>query len=196
MMQREQCLRVLLRLRSEATVVVTTMGAAAPWSRLSRSVLDFPSTGSAMGHAADFAMGLALAQPRRPVWVLNGDGSMLMSLGTLVTICQTPPPNLVLFVMQNDTFEVTGNQPIPGAGKISLVDMARGAGFRQVAQFDQAESLADGLPALLRQAGPTFVNLKLTRGNEPPPGLDCSIRVPAAELRAALQRHADQQRAA
>ena len=98
MMQREECLKVLLRLRDKRTVVVTTMGAAAPWSRLSQSVLDFPSTGSAMGHAADFAMGLALARPERSVWVLNGDGSMLMSLGTLVTICQTPTSKLLLQV--------------------------------------------------------------------------------------------------
>jgi len=64
------------------------MGSAAPWSRISNSPLDFYSVGSAMGHAADFAMGITLAQPNRPVWVLNGDGSMLMCLETLVTICR------------------------------------------------------------------------------------------------------------
>ena len=111
---------------------------------------------------------------------------MLMSLGTLVTICQTPAPNLVLFVLQNNTFEVTGNQPIPGAGKISMVEMARGAGFSQVGQFDRADDLADRLPSLLTQPGPTFVNLRIARGNEPPPQLDCSLRIPADELRAAL----------
>ena len=186
MMRREDCLQVLHRLRDERTVVVTTMGAAAPWFRLSRSPLDFPSTGSAMGHAADFALGLALARPERSVWVLNGDGSMLMSLGTLVTICQTPAPNLVLFVLQNDTFEVTGNQPIPGAGKISMVEMARGAGFSQIGQFDTEGDLADRLPSVLTQPGPTFVNLRIARGNEPAPQLDCSLRFPADELRAAL----------
>ena len=170
----------------KSTIVVTTMAAVAPWARLSRTLLDFPSAGSAMGHAADFAMGVALAQPSRQVWVLNGDGSMLMSLGTLVTICQTPTPNLVLFVLQNDCFEVTGNQPIPGAGKISMVRMAQGAGFPHVHEFHDASNLAESLPEILRNSGPIFVNLQIAAGHEPPPKLDCSLRVPAAELREVL----------
>jgi thiamine pyrophosphate-dependent acetolactate synthase large subunit-like protein len=186
MMQRAECLKVLYRLRSESTIVVTTMAAVAPWARLSQSVLDFPSAGSAMGHAADFAMGLALAQPDRSVWVLNGDGSMLMSLGTLVTICQTPPPNLVLFVLENDTFEVTGNQDIPGAGRISFVQMARGAGFSRADEFYSVEELERRLPELLATPGPRFINLHIQPGCEPPPKLDCPLRIPAWELRQAL----------
>ena len=185
-MKRDECLSQLLRLRDQETVVVTTMGSVAPWARLSQSVLDFPSAGSAMSHAADFAMGIALAQPHRSVWCLNGDGSMLMSLGTLVTICQTPPPNLVLFVLQNDTFEVTGNQPIPGAGKIDLPQMAKAAGFPEVHEFNRADGLADELRGILSKPGPTFVNLRIEPGNEPPPKLDCPLRIPAHELRAAL----------
>lgn len=186
MMRREQCFEVLHELRCEGTVVVTTMAAVLPWSRLSHTPFDFPSASSAMGHAADFAMGVALARPDRPVWVLNGDGSMLMNLGTLVTICQSPPDNLVLFVLQNNTFEVTGNQPIPGAGIISLAAMARGAGFSQVHEFDDVTSLAARLPGVLSKPGPTFVNLHLEVGREPPPKLDCPLRVPAVELREAL----------
>ena len=187
MMTREQCLLALHEQRGDDTVVVTTMGSAAPWSKLSDSDLDFPSVGSAMGHAADFAMGIALAQPDRPVWVLNGDGSMLMSLGTMVTICQTPAANLVLFVLANNTFEVTGNQPIPGANVISMVDLARGAGFSQVHEFDSPDSLRCGLPHVLGLAGPIFVNLPIAPGTEPAPKLPCSLSEPAAHLRAALQ---------
>ena len=80
MMQREECLEILQRLRDDRTVVVTTMAAVGPWARISQSALDFPSANSAMGHASDFAMGIALAQPSRQVWVLNGDASMLMNL--------------------------------------------------------------------------------------------------------------------
>ncbi len=185
-MNREQALRVLAELRGDQAVVVTTMGSVRLWSLLSQSALDFPSAGSAMGHAADFAMGLALAQPQRPVWVLNGDGSMLMSLGTLVTICQTPPPNLVLFVMQNESFEVTGNQPVPGAGKIDMAQMARGAGFANVHDFDNTKDMSSRLPTILRSPGPIFVNLKIEAGQEAAPKLDCPLRVPAAELHAAL----------
>ena len=185
-MNRDECLQQLLSERDDETVVVTTMGSVAPWARMSDSALDFPSAGSAMSHAADFAMGVALAQPHRSVWCLNGDGSMLMSLGTLVTICQTPAPNLVLFVLQNDTFEVTGNQPIPGAGKIDLPRMAKAAGFPQVHEFDRPDRLAEELSAVLARTGPIFVNLRIESGTEPPPKLDCSLHVPAHELRAAL----------
>ena len=142
-----------------------------------------------MGHAADFAMGIALAQPDRSVWVLNGDGSMLMSLGTLVTVCQTPAPNLVLFVLQNNTFEVIGNQSIPGAGMISMVQMARGAGFKRAYEFDNTIDMSQRLPPLLGEHGLTFVNLLIERGQEPAPKLDCPLSVPTAELRAALQNH-------
>ena len=185
-MKRRECLEVLRRFRPDEAVVVSTMGSAAQWSRLSDSELDFPSVGSAMGHAADFAMGLALAQPERKIWVLNGDGSMLMSLGTLVTICHSMPRNLVLFVMENDTFEVTGNQFIPGAGKISFVNMARGAGFNRVHEFDSAQDLSEQLASVLYDAGPIFINLRIETGNEPAPQLDCPLKVPASLLRTAL----------
>lgn len=186
MMGRRACLQALVRLRRSETVVVTTMGCVAPWAEMSESSLDLPSAGSAMGHAADLAMGIALARPERQVWCLNGDGSMLMSLGTLVTICQTPPPNLVLFVVQNDTYEVTGNQPIPGKGRISLPQMARAAGFPQVFEFDDVEGLARSLPAVLAGRGPTYVNLRIEPGTERPPKLDCALSIPVHELRATL----------
>jgi thiamine pyrophosphate-dependent acetolactate synthase large subunit-like protein len=169
-------------------MVVSTMGSAAPWSEISGMELDFPSVGSAMGHAADFAMGLALAKPDFKVWVLNGDGSMLMNLGTLVTICQTPPPNLVLFVLQNNTFEVTGNQPIPGAGTISFPDLARASGFEFVYEFEKVAALRGELGRALEAPGPLFICLHIVPGNEPAPKLDCLLRGPVAGLRKALSR--------
>ena len=186
MMKREECLRVIREHRQDDIVVVTTMASVAPWSRISNSALDFPSCASAMGHAADFAMGIALAQPQRQVWALNGDGSMLMNLGTLVTIAQSPPANLVLFVFQNDTFEVTGNQPIPGAGRVSMTDFARGAGLSNVHEFDCPRTLSRELPQILESAGPAFVNLKIEAGQEPPPSLDGPLRDAVADLRKAL----------
>lgn len=140
-----------------------------------------------MGHAADLAMGIALARPERQVWCLNGDGSMLMTLETLVTICQTPPRNLFLFVFQNDTYEVTGNQSIPGAGAISLTGMARAAGFAEVHEFDSANAMAMSLPSILAKPGPSYINLRIEPGSERPPKLDGRLRIPVHELRQALQ---------
>ena len=101
MLDRYDCLRKLAARRGEGDVVVTTMSVAMPWASLSDGPLDFAHVDSAMGHAADLALGIAMAQRRRSVWCLNGDGSMLMSLGTLVTIVESGVQNLVLFVMNN-----------------------------------------------------------------------------------------------
>ncbi len=168
-MTRDEALRPLARRRGEA-VVVTTMGSVRPWARLSDHPLDFASADSAMGHAADFALGLALAQPRRKVVCLNGDGSMLMSLGTLVTIVASGATNLVLFVLRNDTYELTGNQSIPGAGRLDLPALARAAGFARVHAFEEAGPYESALPSLLEGTGPVFAVVKVEPGAEGPRG--------------------------
>lgn len=168
-MTRDDVLRPLSRQREDA-VVVTTMGTVRPWAKLSDSDLDFASADSAMGHAADFALGVALAQPRRKVVCLNGDGSMLMSLGTLVTIAACGAANLVLFVLENDTYELTGNQAIPGAGRVDFPAMARAAGFPRVYGFDEAAAYEAALPSILEGAGPVFVAVKVAAGAEGPLG--------------------------
>jgi len=168
-MTRDEALRPLARRRGEA-VVVTTMGSVRPWARLSDHPLDFASADSAMGHAADFALGLALAQPRRKVVCLNGDGSMLMSLGTLVTIVASGATNLVLFVLRNDTYELTGNQSIPGAGRMDLPALARAAGFARVHAFEEAGPYESALPSLLEGTGPVFAVVKVEPGAEGPLG--------------------------
>ena len=104
MLTTEQVLAPLALLRTDE-VVVTTMSVVRPWGRLSSHPLDFASADSAMGHAADFALGIALAQPQRRVLCLNGDGSMLMTLGTLVTAATARASNLVVFVIDNGTYE-------------------------------------------------------------------------------------------
>ena len=103
MVSRDQILEPLARRRTDE-VVVTTMSVVRPWGSYSDHDLDFASADSAMGHAADLALGVAMAQPERTVICLNGDGSMLMSLGTLVTIIESGVTNLILFVAVNRTY--------------------------------------------------------------------------------------------
>jgi thiamine pyrophosphate-dependent acetolactate synthase large subunit-like protein len=191
---RDDVLRPLARLRGEA-VVVTTMGAVRPWARLSEHALDFASADSAMGHAADFALGIALAQPARKVICLNGDGSMLMSLGTLVTIVASGAANLVLFVLQNDRYEVTGNQPVPGAGRVDYSAMARAAGFPRAHTFANSLAYEAALPSILDGTGPVCVTVKVDPGTETPLGrgpeqaavyLRPSLAESARQLRRAL----------
>ena len=167
MLTKEQFLKPLAQLRGQA-VVVTSMGVTRPWGKDSSSELDFASADSAMGHTADLALGIALAQPQRKVICLNGDGSMLMTLGTLATVIGARATNLVLFVVQNETYEITGNQPIPGAGQIDFPGLARGAGFRRVYYFEDADVFEKQLPEVLSGEGPVFVAVRVEPGTEGP----------------------------
>lgn len=164
---KQELLQPLAALRT-GEVVVTTMGIVRPWAAVSQSELDFASADSAMGHAADLALGIALAQPRRTVICLNGDGSMLMTLGTLATIVAAQAPNLRLFVLQNQTYEITGNQPIPAAPHLDFIAMARGAGFRRTYYVDDAITYAERLREVIGGEGPVFAAIRVEPGHEGP----------------------------
>jgi len=167
MLTKEQLLAPLAAHRNDA-VVVTTMGMVRPWGHYSNSDLDFASADSAMGHAADLALGIALAQPSRKVVCLNGDGSMLMTLGTLVTAVQSGATNLILFVIENGTYEITGNQAVPGTGFVDFVAMARAAGFQRTFSFDDPVDFQTQLPAALGGDGPVFIAVRVEPGLEGP----------------------------
>ncbi len=121
-----------------------------------------------MGHAADLALGLALARPERRVICLNGDGSMLMSLGILVTVAQSRVTNLILFIVQNDTYEITGNQAIPGAGQTDFAAMTRAAGWPHAFTFDEPHKYEEQLDRILHLDGPVAVVVHVAPGDEGP----------------------------
>jgi thiamine pyrophosphate-dependent acetolactate synthase large subunit-like protein len=150
-----------------------------------------------MGHTADLALGIALAQPSRRVMCLNGDGSMLMNLGTLVTIAEAKPKNLVLFVLENGTYEITGNQPIPGADCVDFPGLARAAGFPRVYSFNRDVGYEAALPEILTADGPVFVGVGVEPGSEGPISrssreearyLQTSLADASAEFRKAITR--------
>ncbi len=152
-------LEVLRALRSDE-IVVTTMGAAREWPRLSDHPLDLHYIPSAMGEAPALGLGLALARPDRHVVVLNGDGCMLMNLGALVTIAAASPANLTLVVMHNGRYEVTGGQQL--AAEKSTTDfavLATAAGIGSVAAFSDLDAWRQQAAAMLAQPGPRFIVL-------------------------------------
>lgn len=156
-------LKVLVPLRGQRAVV-TTMGAAREWPKLSQHPLDFHYIPSAMGQAPALGLGLALARPEREVLVLNGDGAMLMNLGSLVTIVASGATNLTLVVFDNGIYEVTGGQDTAArvARRHAAVDyaaMARAAGFTSVRGFDDLDTWQREAAATLEQPGPRFVVL-------------------------------------
>ncbi len=169
MLTMAQLLEPLRRHRTDE-VVVTTMSAARPWGRISDHALDFASIDSAMGHGADLSLGIALARPERKVICLNGDGSMLMTLGTLATVVGSGATNLILVVCDNGQFEITGNQPVAASGRVDHAGLAEAAGFRSVFRFDDPQEYAAALPEVLAAPGPTFVHALVKPGREGPIG--------------------------
>jgi len=146
------------------------MSVTRPWGRISDHDLDFASADSAMGHAADLALGIALARQDRRVICLNGDGSMLMTLGTLATVIGTGVMNFILFVVDNGTYEITGNQPVAAAARLDHGAMARAAGWTNVHRFDDPREYVTALPSILANPGPTFVHALVEAGIEGPIG--------------------------
>lgn len=100
----------VLREESAGVTVVLTMSPIAFWG--APRATDFRLVGT-MGAAASIGLGLALGQPERPVWVLDGDGSLLMQLGVIAAVADAAPRNLVHVVFDNGIYAVSGAQPTP-----------------------------------------------------------------------------------
>jgi phosphonopyruvate decarboxylase len=166
MMRRDDVLRTLAKHRTDE-LVLTTMSTAQEWPAYSHSAFDFNAVGTGMGHLPDMGLGLAVACPDRKVLVFNGDGSMLMNLGVLVTIANVAPKNLILFVFENDMYEVTGGQPIPGKGRVDFAAMAKGAGFPHAFEFSELANFEQELPRILKLDGPVFVTVKAAPSGKP-----------------------------
>lgn len=159
MMTHPQALEVLAKHRGDR-VVITTMGSIGIWPALSDTPLDFNFIPSSMGQGPDLGLGIALAQPKRGVIVVNGDGCMLMNLGSLVTLAANPA-NLYLIVIDNALYEVTGGQPNAGAGHTDFAGLARAAGIQRTYRFDTLEGWQQGAAEALSGPGPVVIWLKV-----------------------------------
>jgi sulfopyruvate decarboxylase subunit beta len=160
--------------RRDDDVVVSSMGNAREWMALGplheRDLVLVPS---AMGHATSMGLGLALAQPERRVIVMSGDGSLLMNLGSLVTIAAHAPRNLIVILFDNGVYEVTGAQPTPGTPSarvngdaVDFIAMARASGIRSLYHWSTLADWKNGIGWALADRGPTFIALDIA----PDPG--------------------------
>jgi thiamine pyrophosphate-dependent acetolactate synthase large subunit-like protein len=185
-MTHREALEVLAAHRGER-VVISTMTSVGIWPRLSDTPLDFAYLPSAMGQAPSLGLGLALAQPQRGVIVLNGEGSMLMNLGSLVTLAHHPA-NIYLLILDNGLYEVTGGQPTAGTGHTDFAGLARAAGIRRVYAFETAEAWRLGAAEALSGPGPVVVWLKVEgRLGQKTPAAPRSMAEQIARLKQALE---------
>src|SRR6185436_12881872 len=115
----------------------------------------FPLWGG-MGGAVSIGLGLALAQPKRRVLVLTGDGEMLMGLGSLATIGVQKPRNLAVVVIDNERYGETGMQRTHTAAGVDLAKVAKACGFRATRQVGSRAQLASLRTIVYATPGPVF----------------------------------------
>jgi phosphonopyruvate decarboxylase len=161
MMKRDECFRALARhLGNE--IVLPVYSSAFDWLEIAPRARNFYSFG-AMGLGSSCALGFALGQPGRCVVVLDGDGSLLMNLGTLVTVGAAAPKNLVHLLCRNGTYEANGGHQIPQPG-VDFAGLAQAAGYAHCEEFNELAAFDTALPRLLKQDGPTFAVLHIEKG--------------------------------
>jgi thiamine pyrophosphate-dependent acetolactate synthase large subunit-like protein len=163
MIDNQEAVKLIDANRGDA-VIVATMNAnnvrfGLP-SVTTQQNLDMPLSG-AMGKASNFGLGLALAQPDRKVMVLDGDGSLLMNLGAMVTLANKTPENICHVLFDNGVYAVTGGQPVPGSGRADWEGMAKAAGYAVTFSFDNLEDLATSIGEVMAAKGPVFVHLAI-----------------------------------
>lgn len=151
--------RLLKHLSEE--IVVANLGNASRdlWTAGDRPQ-NYYSLGT-MGMPSSIGLGLALAQPDRKVVVLDGDGSLLMNLGSLATIATVSPPNLIHVVWDNEQFQLTGGQMTHTGRGVNLAGIARGAGIRRVVEPRDEDEFEVAMVEALRSDGPWFVLAKV-----------------------------------
>jgi phosphonopyruvate decarboxylase len=165
-MERRQAIEILAKGRGNA-ISVPTMQSVWMWHEAGQGDILNVDASQCMGSASSIGLGLALARPDRKVMVLDGDGSLLMQLGSLVTIVGSGATNLYHFVFANGLHQSTGNQALPAQGKFDFVSLAKAAGYPHAMRIEDAEDLIERLPKILDLDGPVLIEVAIEREEGP-----------------------------
>ena len=122
---------------------------------------------NAMGMASSMGLGLAMAQPDKRVFILDGDGALLMNLSSLATTGVYQPKNLVHIVWDNRMYELTGQQPTATSARTDLAKVADGCGYAHVTQVETLEAFEQALDGMLTKEGPRFIHAFTTPERAP-----------------------------
>jgi phosphonopyruvate decarboxylase len=186
---REEALSALMDALGDSTVNVSTTG------MLSRELFelrertgadgsrDFLTVGG-MGHASSIALGVAKAEPEREVWCLDGDGALLMHLGTLPVIADHAPANFFHMVFNNGVHDSVGGQPT----SVTVMDVAATAtatGYRWAASTSDPDELPELVDRMRQAGGPCLLEVRVLPGNRP--GIGRPTRTPAQSKEAFMQ---------
>ena len=157
--------RLAARLRNEEAVIGGIGNSNFDLWSAGHRAQNFYMLGS-MGLAVPIALGVALAQPRRKVFAVEGDGSLLMQLGCLSTVASLAPGNLAILVLDNGVYQITGGQRTPAAGGADFVAIARGCGLGNAAWAADEADFERHVAHCLEAEGPHLIGVKLD--DQPP----------------------------
>ncbi|PVX26651.1 MAG: hypothetical protein CW716_05595 [Candidatus Bathyarchaeum sp.] len=121
-----------------------------------------------MGLASSIGLGLALSHPNKTIVILDGDGNILMKLGSLATIGNLGPKNLIHIILDNECHDSTGGQPTV-SNTTKLEKTAEAAGYKHVKRAKDMVTLKESVTQLLDSTGPSLVLVKTERGGKVPP---------------------------
>jgi phosphonopyruvate decarboxylase len=168
-MNREEALEIILGNLDDNVIVVSTTG------KTSREIFeirkknhqshekDFLTVGS-MGHCSAIALGIALAKPHRQVVCIDGDGAMLMHLGSLTSIATLKPKNFRHILMNNEVHESVGGQET-AAKKLDLSAIVEAVGSSKIFKAETSDDLESNFNDFISCAGPSFLEVKIRPGS-------------------------------
>jgi len=159
-MIRYDCFQWLAPQMTDQLVVTSLSGQRVEWGHLSKRDADL--TLGSMGNALAVGIGIALALPHRKVFVFESDGSLLLSLFNLPTLANLNPPNLTVFVFDNQSYSGTRiSVPTATAGKTDLAVMAKGAGIEHSVIVQELKDFQSEAAGALNESGLRFIVCKI-----------------------------------
>jgi len=161
---RARAMEALLAVLTDQPVIICNGFPSREAFKLADRPTHFYMIGS-MGVASAIGLGVALSKPNKKVVVFDGDGNVLMGMGTLATVAALKPPNFVHVVFDNEVYGSTGNQPTLSR-IVRLEQVARAAGYVNVEQVREREDLVYEFKQMLAKDGPSFLLVKVTEQAE------------------------------
>lgn len=168
-MVREDAIEDIIRSSDESDLIVSTTG------KISREVYEqcdrlfhnhqraFLTVGS-MGHACMIALGIALKNPKRRVYCIDGDGAALMHMGSMAFLAQQPCDNLIHITLNNQAHESVGGMPTD-CQNISFANIAKACGYKSVYHVDNRDGLVQSLKTAINEKGPVYIEADVALGS-------------------------------
>ena len=169
LMTREEALKIILESLNENSVVVATTGKTSREIYEIRNNLNLPHHSSfltvgSMGHCSSIALGISLSKPDKEVFCIDGDGALIMHMGSLATVGMTKPKNFKHILINNKVHESVGGQDT-AAAFINMPNLARSNGYKTIFNVVDKSQLKDILPQFIDSKGPSFLEVSTIPGS-------------------------------